>query len=79
MRGNGKVSRGVETADEWARNDTNCREMEKHSRETKRKGKAMFREGMEVIRFDQRGDGVELIGKAQQRSRNAGQRGEMAI
>ena len=79
MQGNGKVSRGVETADELARNDTNCREMEKHSRETKRKGKAMSGAEKEMRRLEQRGDGVELIGKAQQRSRNAGQRGEMAI
>lgn len=59
--------------------DANCRETDERSRAVKRKGIAMSGEETEVIRFDQCRDGVELLGKAQKRSRNAGQRGETAI
>lgn len=59
LQGNGKVSRGVETVDELARNDTNCRETDERCRALKRKGKAMFGEGIETIGLDLQRDGIE--------------------
>ena len=59
--------------------DANCRETDERSRAVKRKRIAMSGAETETMGLDLQRDGVELIGNAQQRSRNAGQRGETAI
>lgn len=38
---NGPAKCGVETADEWARNDTNCTETDERSRAVKRNGSVL--------------------------------------